>query len=57
MAFLFFGENNMFTEELNYIEEARIREAAKVLLDNLPDILRVVIRINYLIVLLFLLLM
>ena len=27
----------MFTEELNYIEEARIREAAKVLLDNLPD--------------------
>ena len=37
MAFLFFGENNMFTEELNYIEEARIREAAKVLLDNLPD--------------------
>lgn len=27
----------MFTEELNYIEEARIREAARVLLDNLPD--------------------
>ena len=27
----------MFTEELNYISDMRIRESAKILLDNLPE--------------------